>query len=146
MDRGDDWLSAVPDPQRSVARQARALVNAAMPAGYVETLAPGMATWSVPLTRYPDTYNRQPLAYVALAARRTGCALYLTGVYQDPAADARLRAAYLRAGKKIDLGRSCLRFRRLEDLLAEAVSREIAGLTVEAFIAAHERSRTADQD
>lgn len=136
-----EWLAGLPDPQRDAARRARDLVNAAMPAGYVESVAPGMLTWTVPLSRYPKTYNRQPLAYVALAARKTGCALYLTGVYQDPAADARLRSAYAEAGRKIDLGKSCLRFKRFEDLHADAVSREIASLPVDAFIAQHEASR-----
>ena len=137
----DDWLGALPEPQRETARRARALVNRAMPRGYVETPAPGMVTWVVPLSRYPRTYNGQPLAYVALAARRTGCVLYLTGIYQDPAGDARLREAYAQAGRKIDLGKSCLRFKRFDDLHAEAVAAEIARLPVDAFLAQHEAAR-----
>lgn len=137
----DDWLDHLPEPRRESGRLARALVLAHLPTGYAETLAPGMATWAVPLSRYPTTYNGQPLAYLALAARPTGCALYFTGVYLDPAAEARLRAAYAAAGRRIDLGRSCLRFKRYEDLLDDAVAHEIAALPVDAFIARHEASR-----
>ena len=137
----DDWLAQVPEPQREIARRTRDFVNAAMPPGYAETTAPGMVTWAVPLGRYPDTYNRQPLAYVALAARRTGCALYLTGIYQDASADARLRAAYAQAGRRIDLGKSCLRFKRFEDLHTDALAAEIGSLSVDAFIAQHEAAR-----
>ncbi len=137
----DDWLAAVPEPSRTAARRTRALVEAAMPAGYALHETAGMLTWAVPLATYPNIYNRQPLAYVALAARRTGCALYLTGIYQDPSAEARLRQAYAQAGRRIDLGRSCLRFKRFEDLHADAVAADIASLPVEAFIAQHEAAR-----
>lgn len=137
----DDWIAHLPEPQADTARRACELVRAAIPAGYTEAIAPGMVTWTVPLARYPDTYNRQPLAYIALAARKTGCALYLTGVYQDPQADARLRTAYAQAGQKIDLGKSCLRFGRFEDLHADAVAAEIASLPVAAFIAQHKAVR-----
>lgn len=138
---GSDWLEAVPEPQRDCARLARALVEAALPPGYALQAAPGMLTWAVPPERHRHTYNGQPLAYVALAARRTGCALYLTGIYVEPEAADRLRAAYSAAGRRLDLGKSCLRFRRFEDLHAEAVSAEIARLPVDAFIDAHEAAR-----
>lgn len=76
-----------------------------------------------------------------MAVHEAGGALYLTGVYQDPAAARRLRDAYAAAGKRIDLGKSCLRFRRFEDLLAEAVAAEIASLDVDALVAQHEAAR-----
>lgn len=136
-----DPLAIFPPEQRELAARVHALVAAAMPTGYVESTASGMRVWSVPLARYPDTYNGQPLAYVAMAVRRTGGALYLTGVYQDPDAEARLRAAYAAAGRRIDLGKSCLRFKTYEDLLPEAVAAEIASLDVAAFIARHEAAR-----
>lgn len=137
----DDWIRHLPQPRQDAVRHAHALVLAHLPAGYVESCTPGMATWAVPLARYPTTYNGQPLAYLALAGRATGCALYLTGVYLDPAAGARLRAAYAADGRRIDLGKSCLRFKHYEDLLEDAVAREIASLPVDAFIARHEASR-----
>lgn len=137
----DDWIDHLPEARRDAARRARGLVLAHLPCGYVESRTPGMATWAVPLARYPKTYNGQPLAYVALAARATGCALYLTGVYLDPAADERLRAAYAASKRRIDLGKSCLRFKRYEDLDEDAVAREIASLPVDDFIARHEASR-----
>lgn len=137
----EQWIDALDAPLRADAESVRALVVASLPAGYEEHVASGMLTWSVPLSTYPHTYNRQPLAYVAYAARKTGHALYLTGVYQDPEAERRLREAYASAGRRLDLGRSCLRFKRYDDLLAAAVAAEIASRPVEAFIAQHEAAR-----
>ena len=89
-----------------------------MPAGYAESMAYGMIGWAVPLARYPNTYNGQPLGYVALAAQKNYFALYLTCAYQDAAEEAWLADAFARSGKKLDKGKSCVRFRRLEEFAA----------------------------
>jgi hypothetical protein len=70
-----------------------------------------MITYEIPLTRYPETYNGQPLAYVALAAQKNKYSLYLTCAYMDEARAMRLRDAHARAGKKLDMGKSCVRFK-----------------------------------
>ena len=121
----------------------RALVNAALPAGYVERAASGMIVWEVPLARYPTTYNKKPLMLAALAAQKNHNALYLICAYTDAAGDADLRAAYDAAGRKIDMGRSFLRFRTRADVLDEAVAAIIARTPVDALIAGYEASRKA---
>jgi hypothetical protein len=60
------------------------------------------------------------------------------GCYMDSAEDQALRAAYAQAGKKLDMGKSCLRFKSLDGLLLDAVGRAVAALPVDAFIARHE--------
>lgn len=136
-----DYLASLPPERRAVVAKVRDLVNANLPAGYAETMAFGMIGWGVPLSRYPDTYNRQPLGYVALAAQKNGYSLYLMGVYAIAEQERKLRAAAATAGKKLDMGKSCLRFKKPEDLPLEAIGELIADVGVDAYIAVYEAGR-----
>lgn len=136
-----DYLASLPPERRAVVAKVRDLVNANLPAGYAETMAFGMIGWGVPLARYPNTYNRRPLGYVALAAQKSGYSLYLMGVYAIAEQERALRAAAAAAGKKLDMGKSCLRFKKPEDLPLQAIGELIAGVGVDDYIAAYEASR-----
>ncbi|MHB1194915.1 MAG: DUF1801 domain-containing protein [Longimicrobiales bacterium] len=136
-----EYLDAFPPERRAVVSAVRRLVNAHIPEGYREGMAWGMIGWEVPLERYPDTYNKQPLAYASLAAQKNHYALYLHGVYMSPEAQTALQRAYAAAGKKLDMGKSCLRFRKLEDLVPEAVGEAVAALGVDDFIATYEAAQ-----
>lgn len=135
------YLAELPPERRTVVATVHALVNAHLPAGYVEAMNWGMISWVIPLTRYPVTYNKQPLAYAALAAQKNNYALYLMYGYADPHVEQDLRAAYAAAGLKLDMGKSCLRFRKLDALLQPAVAAVIASTPVETYIARYEASR-----
>ena len=136
-----EYLDALPSERRAVMASVRDLVNAHLPAGYREGMAWGMIGWAVPLERYPETYNKEPLAYVGLAAQKNHYALYLNGCYMSPDGQAALERAYAAAGKKLDMGKSCLRFRKLEDLVPEAVADAVAALGVDDFIAIYEAAQ-----
>lgn len=136
-----DYLAELPDDRRDVVAGVRCLVNAHLPPGYVETMGYGMIVWQIPLARYAATHNKQPLALVALAAQKQYFALYLMGCYAESTADATLRAAYARAGKKLDMGKCCLRFKRFDDLLPDAIGRCLAETTPERYIAQYASSR-----
>jgi hypothetical protein len=101
----------------------------------------GMISYEIPLERYPDTYNGQPLLYAALAAQKHYYALYLMCVYQDPKLERLLRDGFARAGTKLDMGKSCVRFRKIEDLPLDTVGRIVAGTPPDQFIARYERVR-----
>lgn len=137
-----EYLQQLPPERRAVVSAVRDVVNAHLPPGYIEAMAYGMIGWGVPLSRYPDTYNRQPLAYVGLAAQKHGYSLYLNGVYSDSATEQSLRDAYARAGRQLDMGKSCLRFKTLDGLLLDEIATIIAATSVEAFIAQHEQARS----
>lgn len=109
--------------------------------GYVETMRWGMITYEVPLETYPDTYNGQPLMFLALAAQKGHLALYLTNVAFVPGGEERFKASYLATGKKLDMGRSCLRFKKADDLAAELVAETIRSTTLDDFIEGYEASR-----
>lgn len=137
----DEYLAELPDDRRAVVSAVRDLVNRHMPEGYVETMSWGMVSWEIPLTRYPTTYNKQPLSYVALAAQKQYYALYLTTCYANSVQDVVLRNAYADAGKRLDMGKSCLRFKALDDLLPDVIGGVIASTPVDAHIAHYEASR-----
>ena len=138
------YLAELPPGRREVIATVRALVNANLPEGYAEGMNWGMISWEIPLSRYPVTYNKQPLIYAALAAQKNHYALYLMCAYADSQSERDLRAAYAAAGLKLDLGKSCLRFRRLEALLQSAVAAAIASTPLETHIARYEASRVRD--
>ena len=138
----DDYLAGLPEERRAVVRAVLDVVRRHMPAGYAESMAFGMIGWGVPLAVYPNTYNKQPLGYVALAAQKSHYALYLVSAYQDEAGEgAWLRDAFARAGKKLDMGKSCLRFRKLEDLPLDVIGAFVARTPPAEFVAQHERAR-----
>ncbi len=137
----DEYLAELPDERRKVVSAVRALVRKHIPKGYREGMAFGMIGWVIPLERYPKTYNKQPLQYVGLAAQKNHYALYLMSAYADSAAEKALKGAYAKAGRKLDMGKSCLRFTSLDELVPEAVGAAIASLTPDDFIAVYEKSR-----
>jgi hypothetical protein len=135
------YLAALPADRRAVVAAVRDLVLENLPKGYVETVRSGMLSYEIPLERYPKTYNKLPLTYAALAAQKNHYALYLMSVYSDPAEAKRLEDAFGKAGKKLDIGKSCVRFRKLDDLALDAIGRAIAGTSVERFIERYEATR-----
>ena len=135
------YLAELPPERREKVSVVRRMVNAHMPAGYEEAMNWGMICWQIPLSRYPVTYNKQPLSYVALAAQKNNYALYLTGVYADGQQERALRAGAAALGKPLDMGKSCVRFKTPGDLPLETIGILIASMSVDACIAQYETSR-----
>ena len=138
----DEYLAELPEERRAVLARVRDVVLAHLPAGYVETMNWGMIAYEIPLERYPHTYNGQALSYAALAAQKSHFALYLNGVYASAEQAAWLRDEFARAGKRLDVGKSCLRFRRLDDLPLEVIGAAVASTPPHDFVARYEAART----
>jgi hypothetical protein len=136
-----EYLGALPSEQRSVLTKLRQLIRRHLPEGYEEATNWGAVTYQVPLKRCPETYNGQPLCYVAIAAQKNYLSLYLMTAYGDPAKKKQLENGFARAGKKLDMGKVCVRFRSLDDLPLDTVADIIASTPVDAYVAAYERSR-----
>ena len=135
------YIASLPADRRKVISAVRAVVKKRLPKGYVESMRWGMLAYEIPLSRYPDTYNKQPLMYVALAAQKGNYALYLTSAASDKTLMARLTAAYKAAGKKLDMGKGCLRFKSLEELPLDVIGDMVASNSVERRIALSEAAR-----
>jgi hypothetical protein len=137
----EQYLQELPEDRRAVVSTVRDLVVRNLPAGYREMMSFGMIVWGIPLEEYPDTYNRQPLGYAALAAQKNYYALYVMTPYQDPAQEQWLRDEFEKAGKKLDMGKSCLRFKKLEDLPLDVIGRLIASTPPREYITLYENAR-----
>jgi len=124
------YIASLPPERRKVITAVRAIIRKRLPKGYVESMNWGMLAYQIPLSRYPDTYNKQPLMYLALAAQKNNYALYLTCVSRDKALMGKLAAAYKADGRKPDMGKGCLRFRTLEELPLDVIGEIVASTPV----------------
>lgn len=129
-----DYLASLPQDRREVISAVRELILRNLPEGYQETINWGMLSYEVPLETYPDTYNKKPLSYVGLAAQKNYNSLYLMSVYQDPADYQELMEAFARMGVKPDMGKSCIRFKKLDQIPLEIIARLIAKTSVQDFV------------
>ena len=137
------YLAELPDDRRREISTVRDLINRSIPPGYDEVMRWGMISWEVPLETSGPTYNKQPLAYAALAAQKNSNSLYLNCAYASPARAERLRQAADAIGRKLDMGKSCIRFKRADDLPLEVIAEEVASTPPEEFVAIYERARTS---
>lgn len=119
----------------------RQLILRRLPAGFEEGMEYGMISYVVPLSRYPETYNGKPLMLAALASQKQYMALYLMSVYGDAETERWFAEGFRRAGKRLDMGKSCVRFRALEALPLDVIGEAIARVSVAEYIAGYERVR-----
>lgn len=135
------YLAALPDDRRSDVEAVVQVVRASIRPGFSETMSSGMIGWVVPLSTYPDTYNGAPLSYAGLAMQKRHNALYLMGLYADPTVERDFRDRWTAGGRRLDLGRSCLRYRKASDLDLDLVGEAVGRFDVDDFVALYERSR-----
>ena len=136
-----EYLSELPEERREVLSRVRTTILENLPKGYEETMAWGMLTYQVPLSRYSNTYNGKPLMYAALGSQKNHISLYLSGVYQDEGLKRGLEEAFAREGKKANMGKSCVRFKKIEDLPLKGIAESISALPVDDFIHQYETMR-----
>ena len=133
-----EYLASLPAERRDAIAAVRALVRRSLPEGFEEGIQYGMISWFVPLARVPHTYNGQPLTIASLAAQKSHNALYLMGAYAIPEEAARLANGFAAAGKRLDMGKSCLRWKTIDDLALAPLERALGAVTVEALVAHHD--------
>ena len=146
MARGDaasveEYLEELPAERREAMETVRSLVLDNLPKGYVEAMNWGMISYEIPLERYPRTYNGQPLMYAALASQKNYMSLYLMCVYSHAGTRTGFEERFKVSGKKLNMGKSCVRFKKLEDLPLELIAETIASTPVEEYIRTYEQSR-----
>ena len=106
----EEYLKELPEERGHVVAQLREVILKNLPEGFQERMNWGMISYEVPLDRYPKTYNKQPLMYMALAAQQNHYAVYSSGISMDPLGESWIKGEFERAGKKLDMGKSCVRF------------------------------------
>ncbi|HEY3383732.1 MAG TPA: DUF1801 domain-containing protein [Vicinamibacterales bacterium] len=140
-----EYLAELSPERREFVAALRNAIVRSLPKGYRESMGYGMISYAIPLSRYPKTYNGQPLCYAALASQKGYVALHLMSVYMNPAAEKALQSGFRKAGKKLDKGKACLRFRTLEDVPIEVIEETIGSVSVDEYVSQYEagRRRTA---
>lgn len=136
------YLDELPDDRRRAVAAVRAVIRRNLPRGYREAMNWGMIAYEVPLRTFPDTYNGQPLMYAALASQKHHMAVYLSGIYGSEPLRAWFEDAYRATGLRMDIGKSCVRFRTLDDLPLDLIGEAIAAVPVDEFIAMHEAAQS----
>jgi hypothetical protein len=136
-----DYLAQLPEDRRTTIATVRDVILRHLPDGYEEMIGWGAITYAIPLEKYPDTYNKQPLCVAALAANKNYCSIYLMAAYGDGATRQSLEAAFKKAGKKLKMGKACVRFRTADDLPLDVVGAAIGALAPAKYIGIYEGSR-----
>ena len=130
----DEYIAELPPDRRTAIETVRRVILESLPAGYEEAMNWGMITYQVPLSVYPDTYNKQPLMYAALASQKNHMAVYLIAIYMNDEDKQRFEEEYRITGKRMDVGKSCVRFRKLDDLPLDLVAGAISYMEMQDFV------------
>ena len=139
----EQYLSELDGGRREAVASVREAILDNLPDGYEEIMQYGMISYVVPLDVLADTYNGQPLMYIALASQKQYMSLYLTNVYGDESVEKWCKERYLATGKKLNMGKSCVRFRKLDDLPLEFVAEVVARTPIDEFVTIYKASRSA---
>ena len=139
----EEYLSGLEDDRQEAVAAVRGVILDNLPDGYEETMQYGMISYIVPLSMLADTYNGQPLMYIALASQKQYMSLYLTNVYGDESVETWFKERYLATGKKLNMGKSCVRFRKLDDLPLELVAEVVARTPIDEFVEIYHTSRSS---
>jgi hypothetical protein len=136
-----DYLAALPEDRRKALQAVRKVIRANLDSKYEEGIQYGMIGYYVPHSVYPDGYHcdpRQPLPFASIASQKHHMAVYMYCIYGSPEAEKRFRQAWTKSGKKLDMGKSCVRFRKLEDVALDAIGDAIKAMPAREFIAMYE--------
>lgn len=137
----EDYLADLPDDRRDAIAEVRDVILDNLGDGFVETMSWGMISYEVPLETFGDTYNDKPLMFAALASQKNHMAVYLTTVYGDAETEESFRKRYLATGKKLDMGKSCVRFKKIDQLPVDLIGEVIAASSIEDVIDQYRQSR-----
>jgi hypothetical protein len=135
------YLAELSPDRRQAVEGVRKVIRANLGQGFEEGMQYGMIGYYVPHSVYPAGYHcnpAQPLPFACLASQKNYLSLYLTCIYADPAQRKAFETAWRESGKKLDMGKSCIRFKKLEDLALDVIAQSIARMSVKKYIANYE--------
>ena len=137
----DAYLAELPPEKHAVIAPLRQLILDNLPAGFEEGMQYGMIGYYVPHKHYPPGYHcdpKQPLPFASIASQKNHMAVYLMCTYMDPEQDEWFRQAWAKTGKKLDMGKSCVRFKKLENLALDVIGEAIKRVPAKKFIEHYE--------
>ena len=137
----EEYLAALPTDRREALQAIRAVILANLPKGIEEGMQYGNIGYFVPHSVYPPGYHcdpKQPLPFAGLASQKNYISLYLMCIYSDSEHQAWFRAAWEKTGKKLDMGKSCVRCKKIEDVPLKVIGQAIKRIPTKKFIAGYE--------
>ena len=137
----EEYLNELAPDRREQIESVRNVVLDKLPKGYAESMNWGMISWEIPLERYPKTYNKQPLMYAALASQKNYMSLYLMCVYTHDGTQTEFERRLKASGKKLNMGKSCVRFKTTDDLPMDLIADTVASTSVDDYIKSYEAAR-----
>jgi len=138
------YLKELPEDRRKAIKQVRKAIKDNLPKGFKETMQYGMISYVVPHSIYPAGYHCNPkdaLPFASLASQKNHMAVYLSSIYGDPKLKSWFEKEYKKTGKKMDIGKSCVRFKKIEDLPVELVGKAVSKMSVDEYIQMYEKNR-----
>ena len=137
----DAYLKSLPDDRRQTVQAVREVILKNLNAGFKEGMQYGMIGYCVPHSVYPAGYHcdpRQPLPFAGLASQKNYLSLYLMSVYGDGPHWDWFHEAWAKTGKKLNMGKCCIRFKRVEDLAFDVIADALRRTTAQSYIAHYE--------
>src|SRR5271167_2561750 len=134
----DQYLSDLPEDRRKALEVVRQVILKNLDKDYEEGIQYGMIGYYVPHRVYPAGYHcdpKQPFPFAGLASQKNYMSLYLMCVYGDTDHSTRFREAWARTGKKLDMGKSCVRFKKVEDLALDVIAETIKAVSARKYVA-----------
>jgi len=142
----DAYLKSLPEDRRAAIGAIRKVIRKNLPKGYEEGMQYGMIGYYVPHSVYPDGYHcdpRQPLMYASVASQKNYMSIYLMSIYGDAGHRAWFTKAWTATGRKLDMGKSCVRFKRIEEVALDVLGEAIARVPVKDYLAHYEANKPA---
>ena len=136
-----DYLASLPEDRRAAIQAVREVFAANLGAGYEEGMQYGMIGYYVPHSIYPAGYHcdrKQPLPLAGLASQKGHMSLYLMGLYMSPGITEWFQSAWLNAGKKLDMGKACVRFKKVDTLALDVLAEAFRRLPVAEYVQIYE--------
>ncbi|MED6334812.1 MAG: DUF1801 domain-containing protein [Planctomycetota bacterium] len=137
----EQYLAALPGDRRVAIEAIRKVIKKNLDKRFEEGMQYGMPAYFLPHSEYPDGYHcdpRQPLPFAAVGSQKNHLGLYLFCIYCDEQDKDRFAAEWVKSGKKLDMGKSCVRVKGIEDVPLDVLGRAIKRATAKKFVAAYE--------
>jgi uncharacterized protein YdhG (YjbR/CyaY superfamily) len=138
------YISTLPDDRAEIIAAVRKEILANLPEGFEETMQYGMISYVVPHTLYPGGYHTNPedaLPFISLASQKNHIALYHMAIYAGPLHDWFVKEYSSVSNKKLDMGKSCIRFKKPDDVPVKLIGKLSAKMTPGQWIKAYETVR-----
>jgi hypothetical protein len=136
-----EYLSQLDEPRKSEIESLLELIRKNIPAGYDECMRWGMISFEVPMEVSGPTYNKQPLNYVALASQKNYISIYLLSIYSSVAHAAEFESRWAKSGKKLNMGKACVRLKNLEQADLETIAWAVGLASPTEYVAAVQAAR-----